>query len=89
METEEEDLTVKYDRIVKKLFTTDDGKFVLAIMKNWFVDTSCLTKVSEHTHYMLGKKEFVLELLEIVDKELSDADECNGNIKLDGDILDD
>lgn len=88
IEESSQEFIYKYQKSVKRLFATEDGKFVLNALRNAYVDTSCLTAVSEHTHYYLGKKELVMELIEDFNRELPDEGDNDGNIKLDGDILD-
>lgn len=50
----------------QKIFGSDAGKQVLAVLKTMYVDVSSLGASPELTHYNLGKKELVQSLIRLM-----------------------
>ena len=58
----------------KVAFNTESGKRVLAYLKSIYITGSCLDSTSELTHYRLGQRELVQNLLNIINdpREIDD-----------------
>lgn len=53
----------KFQKVWKEIFSGENGKFAIKMLKSMYIDSSALGQSSEHTHYLLGQKELIQHLI--------------------------
>lgn len=64
---------ISFKKTAQRLFDTEDGKLVLAYLKDSYVDNTALGRDSNETYYKLGQKELIQSLI----KSLNEPDELD------------
>jgi hypothetical protein len=65
----------RYQTAVVEIFKTPNGKIVLDMLRQVYVDVSVLESTSDLTHYRLGQKELVQQLIADATSELNMTEE--------------
>ena len=68
---DKKDYTVEYNKALKRIFDSEDGRFVLNDWKVSYIDKSSLTSNSNETHYHLGRKELVQEIITDINVDMT------------------
>ena len=70
-----EELGKRYQQALKRFANTPDGKLVLDVLRMLYVKGSVMTGSSETTHYCLGQKECIEQIIETATSEVTTTEE--------------
>lgn len=63
--------TTSFIKALKRIVNTEDGKYILKVLKEDYIEYSVLSESVEKTYYKLGQKELVQALIGYVEDKAS------------------